>query len=141
MIVVDVNFLIHFFFPSDFSPITEKVFLKDPVWISPLLWRSEFRNVLLGFVRKNIIDYSKAIEGIEKAEIKMQGAEHPVSSSQVMDLGRSSNCSAYDCEYVALAKTKELILLTWDARILRAFPEFSRNPEKYLENTEVIFDR
>jgi len=133
MIVVDVNFLIHFYFPSDFSSITEKVFLKDPIWISPILWRSEFKNVLLGFVRKNIVDFSKAIEGIEKAEIKMQGAEHPVSSLQVMELGRNSNCSAYDCEYVALAKTKELILLTWDGKILKAFPEIATTPEKYLE--------
>jgi len=133
MIVVDVNFLIHFYFPSDFSPVAEKVFLKDPTWISPLLWRSEYKNVLLGFVRKGIIDFSKAIEGIEKAEIKMQGAEHPVSSLQVMELGRNSNCTAYDCEYVALAKTKELTLLTWDGKILKAFPKVAITPEKYLE--------
>jgi predicted nucleic acid-binding protein len=138
MIVVDVNVLIHFYFPSDFSPVTEKVFLKDSTWISPVLWKSEYINVLLGFIRKGIIDFSKAIEGIEKAEIKMQGAEYPVSSLQVMELGRNSNCTAYDCEYVALAKAKGLTLLTWDGKILKAFPEIATTPEKFLEKRETV---
>ncbi len=132
MIVIDTNFIIHFYFPSDFSPITEKVFLKDPNWIAPTLWRSEFRNVILGFIRKKIIDFPKAIEIIEKSESMMHGADYPTSSLIVMELARNSNCSAYDCEYVALAKSKNLNLLTWDKAILKAFPEIAISPEKFL---------
>ncbi len=34
-----------------------------------------------------------------------------------------SDCSAYDCEYVALAKRLGVKLVTMDRKVLRAFPE------------------
>ena len=132
MIVVDTNVLIHFYFPSQFTIITEKNFLKDSNWISPVLWRSEFKNVILGFLRKDIIDFSQAITAIEMAEIKMQGFEFPVSSNLVMELAQDSNCSSYDCEFVGLAQTKDLPLLTWDKKILNAFPEIAIKPENFV---------
>jgi predicted nucleic acid-binding protein len=38
-------------------------------------------------------------------------------------LAADSKCSAYDCEYVALAKHLNIKLLTGDKEILRSFPE------------------
>lgn len=132
MIVVDTNILIHFYFPSEFSEFSEKVFLKDPNWIAPILWRSEFKNVILGFYRKNIIDFNKAIEAIEKAENRMQGGEHSVSSLLVMDLAKETKCTSYDCEFVALAKVKEIKLVTWDGDLLSEFPQISLSPKKFI---------
>ncbi|MBF0498899.1 MAG: type II toxin-antitoxin system VapC family toxin [Candidatus Riflebacteria bacterium] len=132
MIVIDTNFIIHFYFPSDFSIITEKIFLKDTNWIAPTLWRSEFKNVIAGFLRREIIDFSKAMEIIERAELKMQGFEHPSPSLLVMELAHSSKCSSYDCEFIALAKSRALPLLTWDKEILKAFPTIAIRPDKYL---------
>ena len=132
MIVVDTNILIHFYFPSDFSEVSEKVFLKDPNWIAPILWRSEFKNVVLGFYRKKIIDFNKAIEAIEKAENRMQGREHSVSSLLVMDLAKETKCTSYDCEFVALAKVKDISFVTWDGAILTAFPQISLSPKNFI---------
>ncbi|MBI3037902.1 type II toxin-antitoxin system VapC family toxin [bacterium] len=133
MIAIDTNILIHLYFPSDFSEFSEKVFLKDPNWIAPFLWRSEFRNVILGFFRKKIIDFTKAIEAIEKAEEKMRGGESSVSSIMVMDLAKATKCTSYDCEFVALAKVKEVKLVTWDSGILDAFPQNAITPIIFLE--------
>lgn len=40
-----------------------------------------------------------------------------------MGLVAKSACSAYDCEFVALAKSTGYPLVTEDARIVRTFPE------------------
>jgi predicted nucleic acid-binding protein len=52
----------------------------------------------------------------------MSGNEHDVDSQRVLELVRDSDCSAYDCEYVALALGLGVKLVTMDARLLRAFP-------------------
>ena len=51
-----------------------------------------------------------------------QGAEHEVDSTKVLELVRDSPCSAYDCEFIALALTLDAKLLTMDRQLLRAFP-------------------
>lgn len=40
-----------------------------------------------------------------------------------MDRVSASDCSAYDCEFVVLARSMGLALVTEDKRILRCFPE------------------
>ena len=49
--------------------------------------------------------------------------ERDVDSVQVMDLAAVSTCSAYDCEFVALAMSMGIALVTEDARIVRDFPD------------------
>lgn len=53
----------------------------------------------------------------------MAGAEHEVDSRLVLELVRDSDCPAYDCEFVALAMTLGVKLVTMDARLLKAFPK------------------
>jgi predicted nucleic acid-binding protein len=52
----------------------------------------------------------------------VRGREYTVTDRDVMELVESSRCSAYDCEFVALARELGVPLLTSDRRILRAFP-------------------
>ena len=52
MIVVDTNIISYFYLNSEYSKIAEQTFKKDPVWSAPILWRSEFRNVLTFYLRK-----------------------------------------------------------------------------------------
>jgi len=37
-------------------------------------------------------------------------------------LVRDSDCSAYDCEFIALADQLKVKLVTMDAKLLKAFP-------------------
>ena len=53
----------------------------------------------------------------------MEGREIPPPSELVLDLVAAYDCSAYDCEYVALAKHLEVKLVTSDQKILQNFPE------------------
>ena len=43
----------------------------------------------------------------------------------MLELVRDSDCSAYDCEFVALAMTLGVELVTMDAKLLKAFPKYA----------------
>ena len=94
----------------------------DAQWLAPRLWRSEFRNVLALYLRRQVLALDEILAIMAEAETLMQGREYEVPSFRVMQLVESSDCSAYDCEFVALAQGLDLPLVTSDAQILRAFP-------------------
>jgi len=52
----------------------------------------------------------------------MQGKEYEVQSTQVLDLVKISKCSAYDCEFGALAQQLGIKLVTSDKKVLTEFP-------------------
>ena len=96
---------------------------KDPHWIAPVLWRSEFRNVLTGYIRNDLIEFKDSVSIMNKAESLLGDNEYQVSSIAVMNLVLNSSCSAYDCEYVALAEQTSTFLVTQDKKIIKNFPE------------------
>ncbi|MCH8487900.1 MAG: type II toxin-antitoxin system VapC family toxin [Candidatus Cyclonatronum sp.] len=128
MIVVDNNILAHFWLPSEHSMHCEELFRWDPEWVAPVLWKSEFRNVITLYLRKNLIDLPDAIRITEKAAMQMQEREFHVNSVQVYSLAVKSGCSAYDCEFVSLAEELDVKLITFDKQILRAFPNRAAKP-------------
>jgi len=122
MIVVDSNILAYLYLPGDFNARAEALLEQDPDWAAPLLWRSEFRNVLAGYLRRGNLTFDAAVAIQQEAESLMQGAEFEVDSLKVLELVHTSSCSAYDCEFVALARQLNVKLVTMDATLLRAFP-------------------
>jgi len=131
VIVVDTNLLVNFYLRSEQSDLADKAFLKDPVWIAPLLWRSEFLNVLTACLRKGILNLEAAFEIAGEAERLMEGGEYSVSSLDVLRLAAQSRCSAYDCEFVALARELNVPLVTTDRQILSDFPDAARSLEEF----------
>lgn len=123
MIVVDTNVLAYLYLPTEHTAQAESLLRSDPNWAAPLLWRSEFRNVLAGYLRRRVLSFEEACAIQQEAESLLAGNEHEVDSRQVLKLVRDSDCSAYDCEFVALAEHLGVKLVTLDAKLLRAFPE------------------
>ena len=56
----------------------------------------------------------------------MYDHERFVDPMLILDLVASSTCSAYDCEFVALAQELGVPLVTTDKQILRDFPRIAR---------------
>lgn len=122
MIVVDSNVLAYLYLPSDHTPDAEALLERDPEWAAPVLWRSEFRNILAGYMRRKAITFDQACSLQNEAEGLLTGSEFEVDSETVLELVRDSDCSAYDCEFVALAIKLDTKLVTQDKKLLRAFP-------------------
>lgn len=132
MIVVDANTLAYYHLDSEFSEIALDAFQRDPHWIAPLLWRSEFQNILAGYIRRNLISLSKAKRIVDEALRMMEESEFQAPAHKVLELITSSTCSPYDCEYVALAKQFNIPLLTKDKRVLSQFPDTAIKLEDFI---------
>lgn len=122
MIVVDTNVIGYLFLTSDRSPQSEQALLIDPQWAAPLLWRSEFHSVLALYIKRNLLSLQDAGQIMDEATSLMRGKEYEVASLQVLRLVSTSTCSAYDCEFVALAQDLAVPLVTVDSQVVRQFP-------------------
>ncbi len=122
MIVADTNIISYLLLPTSYSNSADDLYKQDSNWAAPTLWKSEFRNVLALYLRKRIITLEKALQLQEAAESIMVNSEFDVSSSRVLALVEESNCSSYDCEFIALAHHLNTQLITQDKKILKEFP-------------------
>ena len=123
MIVVDSNVLAYLYLPCEYSTAAEALLEQDSDWAAPILWRSEFRNILAGYLRRKAITFEQANSLQREAESLLEGAEFELESLAVLELVRDSDCSAYDCEFIALAMKLDTKLVTMDKKLLRAFPK------------------
>ncbi len=121
MIVADTNLIFYLFVRGQETPQAEKAYLIDPHWIAPSLWESEFRSALVLYLWKGLLDLDEALRHAANAERLMAGRSRSVNSSQVLVLARNSGCSAYDCEFVALAQELGVPLVTSDRRLAAKF--------------------
>ena len=132
MIVVDTNILAYHCLPGSKNTETEKLLALNPEWAAPLLWRSEFRNVLCGYMRRGNLSAEEAREVVTMAAESLKGGEHVVTDHAVLTLVDQSRCTAYDCEFAALAQALDCVLVTEDNALLSAFPLFCHSIEQAL---------
>ena len=123
MIVVDTNVIAYLWIPGVATDSAERLFREDSEWCAPLLWRSELRNLLAGYLRRGRIGLEDAIRIAEAAQEPLRGREFEVPSERVLQAVNASRCSAYDCEFVVLARELGIPLVTHDRQILRSFPD------------------
>ena len=122
MIIVDSNVLAYLYLPGEHTAAAEALLEAEPEWAAPVLWRSEFRNILAGYLRRKSLTFDQAHALQLEAQALLAGGEFEVESLRVLELVRDSDCSAYDCEFVALAEKLETRLVTMDKKLLKAFP-------------------
>jgi predicted nucleic acid-binding protein len=123
VIVVDTNVIAYLLLGGEKTHQARAVFQKDSAWVAPILWRSEFRNVLAYYLRQGKLVLADALQLMIEGELLFQGEEYQVDSGEVLSLVSSSRCSAYDCEFVALARHLNIPLVTSDGQLLAEFPE------------------
>ena len=87
---------------------------------------------MTGYVRSNLMTVEQALRIIREAENMMFYKDHLVNSTAVLHLVANSTCSAYDCEFVALANHLNVPLITSDSRLLRNFPDHALAPDQFL---------
>ena len=132
MIVVDSNIISYLYISGDRSQQSEDLLSFDFNWVAPILWRSEFRNVLAQYLRKNLLNMDEVLLIIQQAEELLSDHEYEISSAHIMQLVNSSQCSAYDCEFVALAQYLDVPLITTDKKILNEFPNIAIPVNSYI---------
>ena len=125
MIVADTNVIAYLVLPSPYTDAAEQLLLREPEWVVPVLWRSEFHNVLALYLRKGLVDFEQALEIQSEMELLFHGKEYEVTSLEVLSLVNQSESSAYDCEFVALARGLNVRLVTMDRKLVTCFPDIA----------------
>ena len=131
MIVVDSNVVAYCWVNGPLTETAQRVRTKDPDWHAPVLWRSEMRSILAGYLRDGTLSAAQAARVMAAAEEAFSGREHLVSSDKVFEIIGATSLSAYDAEFVALAGTLSVPLVTADRAVLKAFPDRTLTMEAY----------
>lgn len=120
----------------DQTPSVNRLLEEDLVWAGPPIWRSELRNVLLQYIRAAGEQHSRSEITLDDAHRKMQVAEtligdrtFEVDAAYVLEEAEATGLSAYDSEYVVLAKELGFPLVTTDGKILQNVSEVAVRPE------------
>ncbi len=132
MIVVDTNVLCHHGIPGEKTALADRLRQRDSHWCVPPLWRSEFRNVVVGQIRRGAMDLAVAVQLVALTEAMLRETEFAVESRLVLQRAVESGCTAYDCEYVVLAQELAVPLVTSDRQLLAAFPTVAVALEDYV---------
>jgi predicted nucleic acid-binding protein len=131
VIVADSNLVAYLLIPGHKSALAEKILIKDADWAVPLICRSEMRNILTLYMRHEGMSLGQATSTMEKAEALWRDREYTVPSDAVLKLTSLSLVTAYDGEYVVLAKQLGVTLITFDKPVRKAFPDITVEPETF----------
>lgn len=132
MIVVDTNVIHYCWVRGQHTEVAQAVRRKDPDWRAPILWRSELRNVLTAYLRRELMSRSQIVGILDAADQALAGSEHIIADELVLDVVAGSTLSAYDAEFVALASALSVPLVTADKAVLKAFPDQALTMEAFV---------
>jgi predicted nucleic acid-binding protein len=132
VIVVDSNVAAYYWINGPLTGVARQVWLRDPEWHVPLLWRSEMRNILTGYLRDGTLNARQIARVMAGAEAAFARREHLVPSERVLRIVGQTKLSAYDAEFVALAEVLDVPLVTADKLVLKAFPDRALTMEGFV---------
>lgn len=131
MIVADTNLVAYLLVEGDRTAAARAVWEKDPRWMLPTLWRSEFLNVLTTAVRAHVLTLVQAHETWQVAQTIFANSEIEVSGDDVLEAAAARKLSAYDAQFVVAATDLDVPLVTSDRRIQAACPDLAVAPERF----------
>ena len=82
MIVVDTNIIGYLYLSTPYAQQAEQALRKDSHWVAPYLWRSELRNVLAHYLRRDTLSLEGTQIIMDEALRLMQGGEYDIPSIQ-----------------------------------------------------------
>ncbi len=119
MIVADTNLLAYYYVEGPFTEEVRRVRLRDPEWVVPPLWQSEFLNVMWLYVRQGVFSEEDALRRFREAARVVRTEASP-PAEQILGLAVQHNVTAYDATYAALARLLGVQHVTYDQQVLRA---------------------
>ena len=94
---------------------------------------SELRNALLGYVRRGTIALDRAGEMSRDAAVALDDRIVSIDSTLVLDVAMECDLTAYDAEFVVLARSLCVPLVTLDGGILDGAPDVAVRPRAFLD--------
>lgn len=130
MIVADTNLVAYLLTPGERTEAAESARVRDPEWVdpewvAPPLWRSELRSVLVQHLRAGSLDPTTALAAWTDAEALLRVGTMEPDTGLALHAALERGLSAYHAEFVSLAETLSVPLVTDDRRVLKACPDIA----------------
>ena len=133
MIVSDTNLIVYLHVESEFTSRARQVHALDPDWAFPPVSRSEVANVLATLAREEWIAAEAAASIMERIEPRMAAGFRDVSMKAVLSLAVEDDISAYDAQFIVLARQLGVVLVTEDGKLMKRFPDVAVSMNAFLE--------
>ncbi len=131
MIVVDVNVVAYFFIKGEKTASARDLLRRDPDWRLPALWCHEYLNILATFAREGGATIADA-RMLWRRGVELLGTrEQAVDMESALVLATENRISAYDAQYIALARQLQTVCVTEDQRLLKMFPALTRTMQTF----------
>ncbi|CAG1005460.1 hypothetical protein MTYP_03261 [Methylophilaceae bacterium] len=132
MIVVDANILVYSLIEGDYSPLVQKLREKDADWRTAGLCLHEVLNVLATYQRRDILKLAQCKKLLEHAERFMKVAQCDVKMDMALAVAAKYTITGYDAQYVALAQSLNVPLITEDRKLREAVPGIAVSMQAFL---------
>lgn len=132
MIVVDAQMIATLLLKSEKTGVARAVYQRDSHWIAPVIWRSEFLQLLAYHVRKAVLTPRQANLVAQEAESLMLGNQYLIPAAAIFTVTGKNDCTAYAAEYAALAEEMNVPLVTLDTDYLRQFPGVALGADQFI---------
>jgi predicted nucleic acid-binding protein len=128
--VVDTNVVAYFVLGTDQYVEEARRFIAalDEAW-APALWEAELVNALWMATRHNILSLDEAGNRLTLADgLGIHVVPNRTLWQGALVRAHQSNVAVYDTLFVELAVREQLPLATFDAALLKAFPDIAVRP-------------
>lgn len=132
MIVVDITVVPYLFLEGELTGATRELYAVNPGWVTPPILNHEMLHLL---ARLGVDEGFDPMERLWREIRSVLGANQQVPDPvRSLRLAVEHGLSGYEAQYVCLAESMNLPLLTEDRRLQEIFPRRARGVADYLGN-------
>lgn len=126
MIVADANVLVYLLVQTPQTRLAEKWAEFDPKWCLPELWRFEFTNAVMTFVRSGKLSSAEGEDALSEAIELFSPMELRVDPIVAYRTALRFRISPYDANYICLAELLGVRCVTADKQLLERVPRWTQ---------------
>ena len=128
--VVDTNVVAYLLLGTQQYVDEARTFLASLAELqAPALWEAELANVLWMATRRRILTVEDAVSRLALAEsLGIESIPNRALWQGALVRAHQSGIAVYDTLFVELAARRKIPLATFDAAVLRAFPQIAARP-------------
>jgi predicted nucleic acid-binding protein len=135
MIVIDANILIYALIECDNSRLIPQLRAKDADWRTTELCQHEALNVLVTYQRRGVLTLEQCRVLLKHARRFITDAQHEVDMEASLTAAAKYGITGYDAQYVALAESLSVPLITEDRKLCQAVPGIGISMQEFIEHT------
>ncbi len=132
MIVVDCNVVAYAWVEGPCTELARRVRAQDQAWKVPPLWRHEMLSVLSLYGRSSKTSLTQ-LKTIWAAVVQaMMPYEQLPDMQRALELSLHHGITTYDAQYISLAEILNVLCVTEDKALQRAFPSRAVSMHRFL---------